>query len=171
MERTNPRGLAGWLRSVAPERRTLKSDAMAGLPTAIGCVPDGMAGSVLVGVNPIHGLYANFAGPVAGGLSASTKLMVITTTSASALAAGSALEKVSSEDRPGALFLLTIIAGAAMVARRAASPGPVHPVREPFGDDRLSQRDLRQHHRRPGARPDRSPGRGIGRRSRRRGTS
>ena len=96
MDRTNPRGLAGWLRSVAPERRTLKSDAMAGLPTAIGCVPDGMAASVLVGVNPIHGLYANFAGPVAGGLSASTKLMVITTTSAAALAAGSALENVSS---------------------------------------------------------------------------
>ena len=61
MDRTTPRGLAGWLRSVAPERRTLKADAMAGLPGAIGCVPDGMAGSVLAGVNPIHGLYASFA--------------------------------------------------------------------------------------------------------------
>jgi SulP family sulfate permease len=42
--------------------------------------------------------------------------MLITTTSAAALAAGSALENLSPEERPGALFLLTIIAGAAMIA-------------------------------------------------------
>lgn len=105
-----------WLRAVAPRRATLKTDALAGLPGAIGSVPDGMAASVLTGVNPIHGLYASFAGPAAGGLTASTKLMVITTTSAAALAAGSALEALSPEERPGALFLLTLIAGAAMVA-------------------------------------------------------
>ena len=75
-----------------------------------------MAASVLTGVNPVHGLYASFAGPVAGGLTASTKLMVITTTSAAALAAGSALEDLTPDERPGALFLLTLIAGAAMVA-------------------------------------------------------
>ena len=51
-----------WLRSVAPQRATLKTDALAGLPGAIGSVPDGMAASVLTGVNPIHGLYASFAG-------------------------------------------------------------------------------------------------------------
>jgi sulfate permease, SulP family len=101
---------------VAPDRRTLKTDAVAGLPGAIGSVPDGMAASVLAGVNPIHGLYASFAGPVAGGLSASTKLMLITTTSAAALAAGSAIENLSAEDRPAALFLLTLMAGAAMIA-------------------------------------------------------
>ena len=116
MERNMLRGLGGWLRSVAPNRRTLKTDAVAGLPGAIGSVPDGMAASVLTGVNPIHGLYASFAGPVAGGLSASTKLMLITTTSAAALAAGSALESLSPGDRPGALFVLTVLAGAAMVA-------------------------------------------------------
>ena len=110
------RGVGAWLRSLAPKRDTLKADAVAGLPGAIGSVPDGMAASVLAGVNPIHGLYASFAGPVAGGLSASTKLMVITTTSAAALAAGSALETLSPEERPGALFLLTVIAGAAMIA-------------------------------------------------------
>ena len=53
--------------------------------------------------NPIHGLSASFAGPGAGGLSASTKLMLITTTSAAALAAGSAVESLSPEERPGAL--------------------------------------------------------------------
>ena len=104
-----------WLRSIAPDRRTLKDDALAGLPGAIGSVPDGMAASVLAGVNPVHGLYASFAGPAAGGLTSSTKLMVITTTSAAALAAGSALESVDPGQRPEALFLLTCVAGAAMV--------------------------------------------------------
>ena len=86
-----------WLRSRAPERGSAKADAIAGIPGAIGSVPDGMAASVLAGVNPIHGLYASLVGPIAGGLSASTRLMVITTTSAAALAAGSALGA-----RPGA---------------------------------------------------------------------
>jgi sulfate permease, SulP family len=30
-----------------------------------------MAAAVLVGVNPVQGLYAGFAGPIAGGLSSS----------------------------------------------------------------------------------------------------
>lgn len=86
-----------WLRSVRPEQRHLRVDAVAGLPGAISSVPDGMASAVLVGVNPIHGLYASFAGPIAGGLSSSTRLMVITTTTAAALAAGSARVKDAGE--------------------------------------------------------------------------
>ena len=60
--------LRGWQRSIAPDRRTLKDDALAGLPGAIGSVPDGMAASVPAGVNPVHGVCASFAGPVGGGL-------------------------------------------------------------------------------------------------------
>lgn len=74
-----------------------------------------MASAVLTGVNPVYGLYASFAGPTAGGLTASTKLMVITTTTAAALAAGSALEGVDPADRAEALFLITILAGVAMI--------------------------------------------------------
>jgi sulfate permease, SulP family len=81
----------GWLRSVAPQRRFLGKDLRAGLPGAVSSVPHGMAAAILAGVNPVQGLYASFAGPIAGGLAASTRLMVITTTSAAALAAGSAL--------------------------------------------------------------------------------
>jgi len=105
-----------WLRSVAPERRHLKADAAAGLPGAIGSVPDGMAASVLAGVNPIYGLYASFAGPIVGGLTARTKLMVIAPTSAAALAAGSALAGMDPADRGEALFLITLLAGVMMVA-------------------------------------------------------
>ena len=74
-----------------------------------------MASSVLVGVNPVFGLYASFAGPIAGGLTSSSRLMVVTTTSAASLAAGSALSSMDPADRPGALFLLTLMAGIVMV--------------------------------------------------------
>lgn len=103
-------------RALLPRREHLKADLLAGLPGAISSVPDGMAASVLVGVSPVHGLYACTAGPVAGGLTSSTRLMVVTTTSAAALAAGSALSGVDPNQRPGALTLLTLLAGAVMVA-------------------------------------------------------
>ena len=110
-------GIAGrWLRSVRPEPGTLRSDAIAGVPGAVGSVPDGMASAVLVGVNPVYGLYASFAGPIAGGLTASTRLMVITTTTAAALAAGSAVSGFDADKRPAALFMLTVLAGAVMLA-------------------------------------------------------
>ena len=104
-----------WWTHVKPSSASeLRSEALAGSSVAIGSVPDGMAASVLAGVNPVYGLYASFAGPFVGGLSSSTQRMVVTTTSAAALAAGSALSGVSAADRPGALFLLTIVAGVAM---------------------------------------------------------
>ena len=65
-------GIRRWLRSVAPERATLGKDALAGLTGAIGSVPDGMAAAVLAGVNPVHGLYASFAGRLGGGFTSST---------------------------------------------------------------------------------------------------
>lgn len=106
-----------------PPWKLLRAEAIAGIPGAIGSVPDGMAASLLAGVNPIHGLYASIAGPIAGGATASTRLMVIATTSAAALAAGSALRDVPAADRPGALFLLTILAGIAMMLAGIARLG------------------------------------------------
>ena len=105
-----------WLRSVGPERSSLRADIVAGLPGAISSVPDGMAAAVLAGVNPVQGLYASFAGPVAGGLSSNTRLMVITTTSAAALAAGSALQGVPQAQRPAAIPLLVILVGIVLLA-------------------------------------------------------
>jgi sulfate permease, SulP family len=104
-----------WLRSLRPDRSSLRQDAVAGIPGAIASVPDGMASAVLVGVNPVYGLYASMAGPVGGGLAVSTRLMVVTTTTAAALAAGSALSDFSKADRPEALFVLSALAGAMMI--------------------------------------------------------
>jgi SulP family sulfate permease len=122
LARTGP-ALRRWAHSVAPDRRTIGRDAVAGVPGAIGSVPDGMASAVLVGVSPIHGLYASFAGPIAGGLSASTRLMVVTTTTAAALAAGSALGDVTPAKRVDALIMLTLLAGVIMVAAGLARLG------------------------------------------------
>jgi sulfate permease, SulP family len=108
--------LPAWVSSLTPDRATLRQDVVAGVPGAIASVPDGMASAVLVGVNPVYGLYASMAGPIGGGLAVSTRLMVVTTTTAAALAAGSTLGDFSSADRPEALFVLTALAGVMMIA-------------------------------------------------------
>lgn len=110
------RGIVRGAADVLPERRHLRKDIVAGLPGAIASVPDGMAASVLAGVNPAHGLYASFVGPVAGGLTSSTRLMLVTATSAAALAAGSAVAGYEDgEERSAALILLTLLAGVLML--------------------------------------------------------
>ena len=97
------------------KRAPLRRDLLAGLNTAVNDVPDGMATALLVGVNPIHGLYAGMVGPVVGGLFSSTPLMVITTTSAAALAAGEAIARLPADSRPDALFLMVILIGAIQI--------------------------------------------------------
>ena len=104
-----------FLRPLHTTRGVLAKDAVAGLPGAIGSVPDGMAAAVLAGVNPIFGLYASFIGPIVGGVITGTEVAVIAPTSAAALAAGSTLTHVPAAERPDALFLMTMMAGILMV--------------------------------------------------------
>ena len=104
------------IRRRLPGRPDPKADGAAGLTVGIASVPDGMAASVLAGVNPVHGLYAGMAGSIVGGLTARTQLMVVTTTSAAALAAGEALSGLSGEERTAALALLVVLAGGLQVA-------------------------------------------------------
>jgi SulP family sulfate permease len=89
----------------------LRQDALAGLSLAVANVPDGMANGVLVGVNPLYGLYATMMGPLVGGLLSSTALMVITTTAAASLTAGQSLTQTGAAERSGALFALVVLVG------------------------------------------------------------
>jgi SulP family sulfate permease len=99
-----------------PRGAVLKEDGLAGLNSALSSVPDGMASGILAGVNPIYGLYACTLGPIVGGIFSSTHLMVVATTSASALAAGQALSSMPpGPARDNALFVLVILIGAFQV--------------------------------------------------------
>ena len=109
------RAARAWWDRVRPAEGGFWQSAGAGVPGAVGGVPDGMAAATLVGVNPIHGLYATAVGRIAGGLTVDSQLMIVTTTSAAALAAGSALVDVAPEDRLTSLVLLTTLAGGLMV--------------------------------------------------------
>ena len=102
-------------RKLLPDRATVVPDLLAGLPGAISNVPDGMASGLLAGVSPVNGLYSSVTGPVAGGAASSTTLMLVTPTSAAALATASALAGVAVDHRAGALTLLSLIAGAFMI--------------------------------------------------------
>lgn len=94
-----------------PRGASLRKDALAGLSSAISNVPDGMANGVLVGVNPVYGLYATMMGPAVGGAFASTQLMLITTTAAASLSAGQALANLPPGARDSALFILVMLIG------------------------------------------------------------
>src|SRR5215472_9895823 len=94
--------------------RDLATDVLAGFQGAASSFPGGMAAAVLAGVHRIQGLYACVAGPIAGGVAARTRLMIITTTGAVALAAGSALHNVRLPEQPATVGLLTIFVAAAL---------------------------------------------------------
>lgn len=103
--------MANHLRDKLPGRASLRQDALAGLSSAISNVPDGMANGVLVGVNPVYGLYATMFGPAVGGLFSSTQLMIITTTAAASLSTSQALGGLQGEARASTLFLMVILIG------------------------------------------------------------
>lgn len=102
-------------RQLPTSRASLREDGIAGLNSAVSSVPDGMASGILVGVNPIYGLYACMVGPIAGGLFSSTRLMIIATTSAASLSAGQALGGLQGEARDNALFLMVVLIGALQI--------------------------------------------------------
>jgi SulP family sulfate permease len=105
--------VANHLTAKLPSGSSLRQDAIAGLNSAVSSVPDGMASGILVGVNPIYGLYACMFGPIAGALFSSSQLMIIATTSAASLSAGQALGNLQGAERDNALFLMVILIGVA----------------------------------------------------------
>lgn len=103
-------------RSGLPPRATVVQDGIAGVSVAVANVPDGMANGLLVGVSPIHGLYATLLGPLVGGIASSSQLMVITTTAAASLTASQSLASLPADTRPGALFALAVLVGVFLTA-------------------------------------------------------
>jgi SulP family sulfate permease len=94
-----------------PGPPSLRKDGLAGLNSAISNVPDGMANGMIVGVNPLYGLYATMLGPSVGGLVSSTHLMLITTTAAASLSTSQALGSLPAPARESALGMMVILIG------------------------------------------------------------
>ena len=86
-------------------------DVIAAITGSISALPDGMASGVMARVNPVHGLYAAIIGSISGAWSTSSVHMSVTTTSALALATGSALKGISENEKLSAIILLTVTAG------------------------------------------------------------
>ena len=111
-KRIDPRPVSPSRKRLERVRRLFTKDGIAALINAVVSVPDGLASAALAGVNPVYGLYTSIAAPIAGSSIVSSQLMQISTTSASALAAGQAIAAYPAAQRDEALFLLTFCIGA-----------------------------------------------------------
>lgn len=88
-----------------------RRDPVAGLVAAVVAIPDGLAAAAMLGVNPVLGLYASSVAPTVGGLLTSSQLMMVATTSASAVAAAETLSAFRPDLREQALGLLVVLVG------------------------------------------------------------
>ena len=106
-------------------KETLKDDAVAGLVLGVESVPDGLAGGLLAGVNPVFGLYAYMVGTFAGGLFTSSSFMAVQATGAMAIVVADVGAVHSAEDPARALFTLSVLTGVVMLAAGLLKAGSI----------------------------------------------
>lgn len=96
----------------------LKEGAVSGFATGLFSIPEGMAYAQLAGVDPVYGLYSGMVATLVASITTGTVLMISTLTSAIALTTGSIIEDagLGSDALPGALFTITLLTGAVMLA-------------------------------------------------------
>jgi SulP family sulfate permease len=95
-----------------PPKKHLVNDVLAGFTFAVVNIPTAMAHALLANVNPTQGIYSlMFATPTAA-IFTSSIYMNVSTTSALAVAAGSALIGFPSNQRLSALVILVLLVGA-----------------------------------------------------------
>jgi SulP family sulfate permease len=97
-------------------RKTLKDDAVAGLVLGVESVPDGLAGGLLAGVNPVFGLYAYMFGTMTGALFTSATFMAVQATGAMAIVISDVPAIQSGGDPERSLFTLSVVTGVIMLA-------------------------------------------------------
>lgn len=103
-----------WIRSFFG-RKGLRDDAKAGLVLGIESVPDGLAGGLLAGVNPVFGLYGYMVGTFAGALTTSSAFMAVQATGAMAIIVADVGIVHTAEDPATALFTLSVLTGLVML--------------------------------------------------------
>jgi len=107
------------------QKETLKDDAVAGVVLGVESVPDGLAGGLLAGVNPVYGLYAYMVGTFTGGLFTSSSFMAVQATGAMAIVVADVGAVHSAEDPARALFTLSILTGVVMLVAGLLKAGSI----------------------------------------------
>ena len=102
-----------WARGLY-NRDTIKQDAVAGVALGVVSVPDGLAGGLLAGVNPVFGLYGYLYGTLGGALFTSATFMAVQATGAMAIVVAD-VPQVQGESGERALFTLAIMTGVVML--------------------------------------------------------
>jgi SulP family sulfate permease len=97
-------------------KETLKDDTVAGVVLGVESVPDGLAGGLLAGVNPVYGLYAYMVGTFTGGLFTSSSFMAVQATGAMAIVVADVGLSSFGESEDRALFTLAVLTGVIMFA-------------------------------------------------------
>ncbi len=98
------------------DHKTLGKDSVAGLVLGVESVPDGLAGGLLAGVNPLYGLYGYLFGMAGAALVTSSHFMVVQATGAMAVVVAD-VETVQRAEEPNrALFTLALMTGVVMAA-------------------------------------------------------
>ncbi|SDR95747.1 sulfate permease, SulP family [Paraoerskovia marina] len=110
-----------------PRRRLFqhwRKDVPAGITLGVESVPDGLAGGLLAGVNPIYGLYGYMMGTFFGALGTSSAFMAVQATSAMAVVVGD-IPQVQGDDGDTALFTVAVLTGLIMLGLGLAGLGRV----------------------------------------------
>src|SRR6478736_909785 len=91
------------------------NDLISAITGSIAIIPDGMASAVMAKLNPVHGIYSAVVGLIIGSWTTNSVHMSVTTISALALAAGSALENVSEKNKIASLITFSLLVGLVQV--------------------------------------------------------
>lgn len=107
-------------------RKTVGKDVSAGLVLGVESVPDGLAGGLLAGVNPIYGLYGYMFGTLFGAVATSSAFMAVQATGAMAVVV-SDIPQVhgGTEEADTALFTLAVLTGVIMLGLGLAKLGSI----------------------------------------------
>lgn len=89
----------------------LKSDLIAGLSVAALSLPQNMAYALIIGIQPVYGIYATIVAMILFTLVGFSNYMIVGPTNIMAMALVAGLSGISQSNYLAALFLLTFIAG------------------------------------------------------------
>lgn len=104
-----------WLRERFPTK-TFRKDSVAGVVLGFQSIPDGLAGGLLAGVNPLYGLYGYMFGTFSAAFITSSEFMVVQATGAMGVVVSDVPAVQLAEEPNRVLFTLAILTGVVMAA-------------------------------------------------------